>query len=52
MDKATFVKLLGMGGAKSKAADLVERCKAYLGRFGARAEPLAGAADFVFRRKS
>jgi farnesyl diphosphate synthase len=52
MDKATFIKLLGMDGAKAKAAELVERCKAHLDRFGARAEPLAGAADFVFRRKN
>lgn len=52
MDKATFIKLLGMDGAKSKAAELIERCKAHLDRFGAAAEPLAGAADFVFQRKS
>ncbi len=52
MDKATFIKLLGMDGAKRKAADLVERCKAHLSRFGAPAEPLKGAADFVFARKN
>jgi len=52
MDKATFIKLLGMDGAKSKAAELVERCKAHLDRFGAAADPLKGAADFVFERKS
>ena len=52
MDKATFIKLLGMDGAKSKAADLVESCKAHLDRFGDKAEPLKGAADFVFERKS
>ncbi|MFQ5562225.1 MAG: polyprenyl synthetase family protein [Parvularculaceae bacterium] len=52
MDKATFVKLLGAEGARTKAADLVERCKAHLERFGARAALLAGAADFVFGRKS
>lgn len=52
MDKATFIKLLGMDGAKSKAADLVDSCKAHLDRFGAKAEPLKGAADFVFERKS
>ena len=45
-------KLLGMDGAKSKAAELVERCKAHLDGFGARADPLKGAADFVFERKS
>lgn len=52
MDKATFIKLLGMDGAKSKAAELVERCKAHLDRFGDAAAPLKGAADFVFERKS
>lgn len=52
MDKATFIKLLGMDGAKSKAAELVERCKSHLDRFGERAAPLKGAADFVFERKN
>lgn len=52
MDKATFIKLLGMDGAKDKAAELVERCKSHLDRFGERAAPLKGAADFVFERKS
>ncbi|MEM8935656.1 MAG: polyprenyl synthetase family protein, partial [Pseudomonadota bacterium] len=52
MDKATFIKLLGMDGAKSKASDLVERCKSHLDPFGAAADPLKGAADFVFARKN
>lgn len=52
MDKATFIKLMGMEGAQSKARDLVDQCKAHLERFGAAAEPLAGAADFVFERKN
>ena len=52
MDKATFIKLLGMDGAKSKAAELVTSCKAHLDRFGDKAAPLKGAADFVFERKS
>lgn len=52
MDKATFIKLLGMDGAKSKAAELVERCKSHLDRFGEGAAPLKGAADFVFERKN
>lgn len=52
MDKATFIKILGMDGAKDKAAELVERCKSHLERFGERAAPLKGAADFVFERKS
>ena len=52
MDKATFIKLLGMDGAKQKAASLVDQCKAHLDGFGAVAEPLKGAADFVFERKN
>jgi len=52
MDKATFIKLFGMDGAKAKASALVERAKAHLDRFGAAAEPLKGAADFVFVRKN
>ncbi|MBI1364920.1 MAG: polyprenyl synthetase family protein [Alphaproteobacteria bacterium] len=52
MDKATFVKLLGAEGARDKAKDLVASSKAHLDRFGDRAAPLKGAADFVFRRKS
>jgi farnesyl diphosphate synthase len=51
-DKATFVKLLGAEGARRKAGDLVERAKSRLERFGARAAPLKGAAEFVFARKS
>ncbi len=52
MDKATFVKLLGAEGARAKAKDLVARCKAHLEPFGARADALKGAADFVFMRKN
>ncbi|HXI87112.1 MAG TPA: farnesyl diphosphate synthase, partial [Parvularculaceae bacterium] len=52
MDKATFVKLLGADGARAKAKDLVISAKARLECFGARAEPLKGAADFVFQRKN
>ena len=51
MDKATFIKLLGMDGAQAKAAELIERCKSHLDRFGDNAAPLKGAADFVFERK-
>ena len=52
MDKATFIKLLGMDGAKAKAAELVEACKTHLDGFGAKADPLKGAADFVFARRN
>lgn len=51
MDKATFIKLLGMDGAKTKAQDLADACKAHLDPFGAAAAPLKGAADFVLARR-
>jgi len=52
MEKATFVKLLGAEGARSKAKSLVERAKSRLDPFAARADALKGAADFVFARKN
>jgi farnesyl diphosphate synthase len=52
MDKATFVKLMGAEGARDNAKKLVERAKSHLSGFGMRAEPLKGAADFVFARKN
>lgn len=52
MDKATFVKLLGADGARDQAQQLVASAQAHLDRFGDRAEPLKGAARFVFERKS
>ena len=52
MDKATFVKLLGADGARTRARELVESAQAHLDRFGNRAAPLKGAAQFVFERKS
>ena len=52
MDKATFIKILGAEGAREKALALVESAKSRLDRFGVAADPLRGAADFVFRRKS
>jgi len=52
MDKATFIKVLGMEGARARAGHFIESAKARLERFGAAAEPLKGAADFVLERKS
>ena len=52
MDKATFVKLLGAESARDQARSLVARAKSHLERFGARAEALRGAADFVLVRKN
>ncbi|MEL6378699.1 MAG: polyprenyl synthetase family protein [Pseudomonadota bacterium] len=52
MDKATFVKILGADKARDHARALVERAQAHLDCFGDKAEPLKGAARFVFERKS
>ena len=50
--KATFVDLLGLAGAKAKAAALVSDAKTALAVFGPRAAKLAEAADFIMARKA
>ncbi|PRY24486.1 farnesyl-diphosphate synthase [Aliiruegeria haliotis] len=49
--KATFVSLLGLDGAKSRARGLVEEAEAALSGYGAAAENLRAAARFVIARK-
>ena len=49
--KATFVSLLGLGGAKARAAELVAEAEASLGRYGDRADTLRQAARFVISRQ-
>ena len=49
--KATFVDFLGLEHAKQEAARLVEEAKTALHPFGAKAEVLRAAADFMVRRK-
>ncbi len=49
-NKATFVALMGLEGAKSRAASLVAEAKSALASFGPRAAILAAAADFVIAR--
>lgn len=48
--KATFVSILGLDGAKSRAADLVEQACAALSPYGSGAETLRAAARFVIAR--
>ncbi|MEM9710388.1 MAG: farnesyl diphosphate synthase [Pseudomonadota bacterium] len=48
--KATFVSLLGLDGAKAKAADLVAEAEASLGPYGNRAQILRDAARYVIDR--
>ncbi|WP_291838467.1 polyprenyl synthetase family protein [Limimaricola sp.] len=50
--KATFVSLLGLDGAKARAAQLVDEACAALESYGARAETLKDAARFVIARRN
>lgn len=49
--KATFVGLLGLDGAKARAAALVAEAEAALAPYGARAEGLRAAARFAVTRR-
>ena len=48
--KATFVSLLGVDGARTRARDLVAEAEAALSPYGDRADTLAGLARFVVAR--
>lgn len=50
--KATFVSLLGLAGAKARAATLVEEACASLAPYGAEGETLRETARFVISRQS
>ncbi|WP_137387821.1 polyprenyl synthetase family protein [Rhodoligotrophos defluvii] len=50
--KATFVQLMGLDGARSKARSLVAEACALLDRFGERGETLRQAATFIVERKN
>lgn len=50
--KATFVSLLGLEGAKTRARDLVTQAKDALTPYGGGAESLRLAADFTIARQS
>ena len=50
--KATFVSLLGLEGARARAADLVADAEAALFGYGAGAANLIAAARFVIARDS
>jgi farnesyl diphosphate synthase len=49
--KATFVDFLGMAGAKQEAARLVAQAKSALALYGAAADTLQAAADFMIARR-
>jgi len=50
--KATFVTLLGLDGAKARAAELVAEATACLQPYGARAETLRAIAQYTIRRSA
>lgn len=50
--KATFVSLLGLDGARSRAAALIDQACAHLSPYGARADLLKEAARFTITRES
>ena len=50
--KATFVSLLGLEGARDRAADLVQSACDALDVYGTEAETLRDAARFVVARKN
>ncbi|RBW54960.1 polyprenyl synthetase family protein [Ruegeria sp. A3M17] len=50
--KATFVSLLGLNAAKSRAVELVDQACAAVDGYGAKAETLKDAARFVIARDS
>ena len=50
--KATFVSLLGLDGAKARAAELIAQAEVSLAPYGAKAATLKQAARFVIARES
>ena len=51
-DKATFVSLLGLEGARQEGEQKAAQAEAHLAEFGAAATPLRQAAQFVIHRKN
>lgn len=50
LGKATFVSILGLKGAKERAADLAGRAKGRLEPFGKKAQMLADTVDYILER--
>ena len=48
--KATFVTLLGLSGAQSRAAELVEEAISHLSPYGAQADRLRAVAQYIISR--
>jgi len=52
VDKTTYVKLLGLEKSKSEALRLVAEAKQALAKYGDKALPLLGIADYIVERKN
>ncbi len=50
-DKATYVKFLGLDGARQAAGDRLEAALAAIGEFGASADMLRELAQYIVRRE-
>ena len=51
-NKTTYVKLMGLEGAKNEALKVAEEAKASLSKYGEKAAPLLGIADYIIGRKN
>jgi geranylgeranyl diphosphate synthase type II len=52
VNKTTYVKLLGLEQSKKEANRIVEEAKQAVSKFGAKAAPLIGIADYIVARKN
>ena len=52
VNKTTYVKLLGLEKSKQEAARVIGEAKAALAKYGSKAAPLLGIADYILQRKN
>lgn len=52
VNKTTYVKLLGLEESKKEAAKIIDEAKAALSKYGDKAAPLLGIADYIVARKN
>ncbi len=52
VNKTTYVKLLGLEGSKKEAMKIINEAKAALSKYGDKAAPLIGIADYIVNRKN
>merc|ERR1711871_588884 len=51
VNKTTYVKLLGLEESKKEATKIIGEAKAALSKYGDKAAPLLGIADYIVARK-